>query len=125
MNHWFAIAIGGSIGAVLRYAVSLWSRSAWGVNFPYGTLIVNVVGSFLLGFLVIVLTQKVATPIWMRQLLFVGVLGAFTTFSSFSLESVELFQAGKELIALKNMAFNLIGSVLAAALGLYVGKMLI
>lgn len=124
MNHWIAIALGGSIGACLRYAVSLWSSNTWGTNFPYGTLIVNVVGSFLLGFLLIMLTQKVVTPLWMRQLLFVGVLGAFTTFSTFSVESMELFRAGKELLAFKNMAFNLFGSVLAAAAGLYLGKML-
>jgi len=124
MNHWLAIALGGSIGACLRYAVSLWSRSTWGENFPYGTLMVNIVGSFLLGFLVIVLSQKFATPLWLRQLLFVGVLGAFTTFSTFSVESVELFQAGKEWFALKNIAYNLFGSVLAAAAGLYLGKIL-
>jgi len=85
---------------------------------------VNIVGSFLLGFLVIVLSQKFATPLWLRQLLFVGVLGAFTTFSTFSVESVELFQAGKEWFALKNIAYNLFGSVLAAAAGLYLGKIL-
>ena len=124
MNQLLAIALGGSVGAVLRYLVTVWSRNSWGLAFPYGTLLVNVIGSFLLGFLVIILTQKFATPIWLRQLLFVGVLGAFTTFSTFSLETVELLQAGKEWIALKNMAYNLFGSVLAAAAGLTLGKML-
>jgi len=125
MNHWLAIALGGSIGACLRYGVSLWSKNIWGTGFPYGTLIVNVLGSFLLGFLMMVLTHKFATPAWLKQLLFVGVLGAFTTFSTFSLESMQLLQAGKELLAAKNIAFNLIGSIVAAATGLYLGKILI
>jgi len=124
MNHWLAIALGGSIGACLRYAVSLWSQSAWSSDFPYGTLIVNIVGSFILGLLTIVLIQKVEASEWLRLFLFVGVLGAFTTFSTFSVETVSLFQDGKEIIALKNMAFNLFGSVLAAAGGLYLGKLI-
>lgn len=125
MNHWIAIALGGSIGACLRYATTLWTRNTWDAHFPYGTLVVNVVGSFLLGFLIIVLTQKIATPMWLRQLLFVGVLGAFTTFSTFSVETVELFQAGKQLFAVQNIVFNLVGSVVAALLGLSLGKMLV
>jgi len=127
MINWLAIAGGGAIGAILRYSISKaeWSQSLGSEYFPSGTLIVNVLGSFLLGFLVILLIQKYATAEWLRLFLFVGVLGAFTTFSTFSVESVELFVSGKQTTALWNMALNLFGSVFAAALGLYLGKILV
>jgi len=122
MTHWLAIALGGSIGACLRYSVTLWSQQQWGNDFPYGTLIVNILGSFLLGLLVLVVSQKFSNTLWLRQFLFIGVLGAFTTFSTFSYETMELFQSDQAILALKNMFFNLFGSVLAAAAGLYLGK---
>ena len=129
--QWLAIAAGGAIGAMMRYGVTLWSHESrlwyntgWDQTFPYGTLIVNVLGSFLIGFLTILLIQKFSSVEWLKLFLFVGVLGAFTTFSTFSLESVELLSSGKTSMALINMAANLIGSVLAAATGLYLGKML-
>ncbi len=127
MNHWLAIASGGALGAVLRYAVSKaeWVQSLGSSHFPTGTLVVNVVGSFLLGLLIILLVQKYTTVEWLRLFLFVGVLGAFTTFSTFSVESVNLFVDGKQATAMWNMFLNLFASVAAAALGLYLGKALV
>jgi len=127
MNHWLAIACGGALGAVLRYAVSKseWIQNLGSEHFPTGTLVVNVVGSFALGLLIVLLVQKYASLEWLRLFLFVGVLGAFTTFSTFSVETVNLFIAGKQATALWNMSLNLFASVAAAALGLYIGKTLV
>lgn len=127
MNHWLAIACGGALGAMLRYAVSKaeWVQNLGSSHFPTGTLIVNVVGSFALGLLIVLLVQKYTTVEWLRLFLFVGVLGAFTTFSTFSVETVNLFMAGKHATALWNMSLNLFASVAAAALGLYLGKTLV
>ena len=127
MNHWLAIACGGALGAMLRYSVSKaeWVRNLGSTQFPIGTLVVNVVGSFLLGLLIVLLVHKYTTVEWLRLFLFVGVLGAFTTFSTFSVETVNLFMAGKQATALWNMSLNLFASVAAAALGLYLGKALL
>jgi len=84
--------------------------------------VVNVLGSFILGLLVILLVHKYTTVEWLRLFLFVGVLGAFTTFSTFSVETVNLFMDGKQSIALWNMSLNLFASIAAAAIGLYIGK---
>ncbi|MBT8141764.1 MAG: fluoride efflux transporter CrcB [Gammaproteobacteria bacterium] len=127
MNHWLAIGAGGAVGAILRYAITKADlvQDMGSAYFPSGTLIVNVFGSFLLGLLIIVLSQKFAAPDWVRLFLFVGVLGSFTTFSTFSVETIELFELGKHSIALWNMLLNLFGSLLAAAAGLYLGKLVI
>lgn len=126
MNNWLAVASGGAIGAVLRYALTKakWVQDIGNAYFPTGTLIANVLGSFILGFLIILLTEKFATQDWLRLFLFVGVLGAFTTFSTFSVESIELFLLGKRFIAFCNVTLNLFACLFAAASGLYLGKML-
>lgn len=86
-----AVAIGGGLGATLRYMVTtLVGRWASGPGFPWGTLTVNVLGSLLLGLLVGVIAKKCPLPMIWQTFLFVGVLGGFTTFSTFSLETVLL-----------------------------------
>lgn len=88
-----AVAVGGALGAVGRYALSTGVQRALGAGFPWGTLTVNVVGSFLMGLLVAAL-QRGSLPAEMQSLLAVGVLGSFTTFSAFSLETAQLLQDG-------------------------------
>ncbi len=92
MKIWLAVAIGGALGAVLRFAVSRGAASAFGTGFPWGTLIVNAAGAFAIGFLAAWFASRFAIAPALRALVLTGVLGALTTFSTFSLETLELAQ---------------------------------
>ena len=88
------VAVGGALGAVARYGLSGWVQSLAGGTFPWGTLVVNVLGCFLLGFAFRVLQLSALSPA-VRGAVTVGFLGAFTTFSTFGLETVGLLQDGR------------------------------
>jgi CrcB protein len=119
-----AIAAGGALGALLRYWVSNGVYQLLGRDFPYGTLAVNVLGSLAMGLLyVLLLERSAAAPEW-RALLLVGVLGAFTTFSTFSLETLNLLQDGALLRASLNITLSVVVCLAAAWLGVAVGKSL-
>ena len=92
--HWFAVAIGGALGSMARYALSAWIFDVSSHKFPYATLTVNVIGSFVMGILFVIIVEKAALPAEMRSLLMIGFLGAFTTFSAFSLDALGLWQNG-------------------------------
>jgi CrcB protein len=118
-----AIAAGGALGALARFGASHGVHTLFGRTFPYGTLTVNVVGSFFIGLLFILLTERLELgPNW-RAFLMVGFLGAFTTFSTFSLETMELLEAGVILKALLNVISNVILCISAAWVGLMLGRM--
>src|SRR5215204_6055858 len=103
MIELLVIAIGGALGAVARYLSSRTLHYYLGINFPYGTLFVNVLGCFLAGLLIIILLERTnLAPAW-RGFLVIGFLGAFTTFSSFSYETLALFEAGMSAAALLNI----------------------
>ena len=102
------IAIGGAAGAVARYSITGAIHNAWGGHFPYGTLMVNVMGSFALGVLYVLVEEKHWLGPEARALLAVGLLGALTTFSAFSLETVKLLSTG----ALLKAALNTLGNVM-------------
>ncbi|MCC9625713.1 fluoride efflux transporter CrcB [Thalassospira sp. MA62] len=89
-----SIALGGAIGAVARHSVSAFMVSMMGTGFPWGTLVVNVVGSFLMGALIEFSALKLSMGPEMRALLVTGLLGAFTTFSTFSLDVATLYERG-------------------------------
>ncbi len=120
MNIWLAIAVGGAGGAVSRYWVMTQTAAWFGKGFPYGTLLVNVTGSFVLGFLSIFLVQKLHVPEAMKLAILVGFLGSFTTFSTFSLEVLNAYLAGHSLKALS----YIVSSVLTSLLGVYLGYLL-
>lgn len=92
MNAIIAVALGGALGAMARYGVNLGAVKVLGHGFPYGTLIVNVVGSFLMGLLISIMAHSWQAPDSARLLLVTGFLGAFTTFSTFSLDVVSLWE---------------------------------
>jgi CrcB protein len=111
-----AVGIGGFVGAIGRFTLSGWVQKLMGSSLPYGTLSVNVLGSFLIGFLVLYFEQTLSP----NQKLFAvtGLLGALTTFSTFSLETVQLLQQSLYVKALANVSLNLFLCILATVLGM-------
>ncbi|HNL23588.1 MAG TPA: CrcB family protein, partial [Pseudomonadales bacterium] len=87
MNPWLAVAVGGALGSMARFAVGTWVAAGLGSRFPYGTLLVNLLGCLLMGLLVVLIDERWAVPPQWRAFALVGLLGGFTTFSSFSLEA--------------------------------------
>ena len=124
MTQILAIASGGAIGALLRYWTSIAVHGRLGMAFPYGTLAVNVLGSLLMGFLYIWLIDRMAAGPALRAFLLVGVLGAFTTFSIFSMETLNLLEAGHPGKALANVLVSVLVCVTAAALGVFAARQL-
>lgn len=122
MQHIIAIAIGGALGALGRYWVSGWVYGHFGREFPWGTLTVNVAGSLVMGFLFVLLVEKAALPPFWRSLITVGGLGAFTTFSTFSLETVQLIESGGVSRAFLNVVVSAVLCVGAAWLGVVAGR---
>ena len=98
--HWLPVALGGALGSMARYALSTWVFQVSSHKFPYATLTVNVLGSFVMGILFVVIVERAALPQEMRSLLMIGFIGAFTTFSTFSLDALGLWQNGHLFMAL-------------------------
>jgi fluoride exporter len=126
MNQLMAIAFGGSIGAVFRFLVSNGVYHWLGRGFPYGTLAVNVTGSLFLGVLAEALTlQRVEMAAEFRAAILVGFFGAYTTFSSFALETVYLLEQGSVSKAVLNVLVSVSACLLAVWLGLLMGRTLL
>ena len=118
MTNILWIGLGAALGANARYFINLWLADRLGSSFPYGTLVVNASGSLLLGFLVAAGAHSLSLPPQLRLMLFVGFLGSFTTFSTFAVESVSLWQNDRIWAALVNILANNGISLLFAALGI-------
>lgn len=124
MLRFFIIGLGGAIGTILRYVMGgLDYRFSSGV-FPISTLVVNVTGSLAIGFLWGITDRFNFSPN-VRMFVFLGILGGYTTFSTFSLETFNLMRDGEYRIALMNMFFSLILSVGAVFLGYFISKTLL
>ena len=119
-----AIAFGGAVGSLLRYWLSNSVYSLLGRSFPYGTLAVNVLGCLLMGFLFIVFLERLSVDGVWRAGILIGVLGGFTTFSSFSIETFNLIEAGELVKAGLNMALSLVLCVTATWVGAILGRQL-
>lgn len=124
MLQLIAIAVGGAIGAVLRFVMSNGVYKLLGRDFPYGTLAVNVLGSLLIGLLFILLIEKLTVTAEWRAGLIVGLLGAFTTFSTFSLETFTLLDEGAFIKAGLNVLLSVVLCLSATWLGLTLGRQL-
>ncbi len=122
MTQILSIAAGGAIGAVLRYWVSTGVYSLLGRGFPYGTLVVNIIGSLLMGFLYVLLLERMTVSPELRAALLVGVLGAFTTFSTFSIETLNLIEQADFVKAGLNVLVSVVACVGAAWIGLIIGR---
>ncbi|RVJ39174.1 fluoride efflux transporter CrcB [Sinorhizobium meliloti] len=118
MNHILLVGAGGALGSVLRYLVGLWMLQRAGPAFPWGTLFVNVTGSFLIGFLAEFIMHKMGASPEMRVFLITGVLGGYTTFSAFSLDAIALLEHGQTMSGLAYIVASVGLSMLAAFAGL-------
>ena len=115
------VGIGGFVGASLRYIISIQSTKWFGTNFPFGTLIVNVLGGFLMGVIMQISTDTTLISANQRLILTTGILGGLTTFSTFSLETTNLFSDARYVLGTLNICLNLFFSLF----GLIIGKLLI
>lgn len=119
---YFAVAIGGAIGSLLRFAISLWLLDRVGAGFPWGTLGINILGSFLMGMLLVAFTEHWQVNPAIRYGILAGVLGGFTTFSAFSMETLQLLQAEAWMKAIGYMLASVLFCLGGAGLGYLMGR---
>ena len=124
VSAWLWIGIGGFAGAVARYGISTWLSARWGVAFPYGTLFVNLSGSFGLCLMVAMLSKGLDLVPHLRLALTVGFLGSYTTFSTFSAEALQLFENGQVVRGAGYVLGSVAGGGVMGILGLLVGRSL-
>ncbi|WP_424942364.1 fluoride efflux transporter CrcB [Aliiroseovarius crassostreae] len=123
MTHLLHVALGGAIGASLRYLTNVGAMRAFGPGFPAGTLVVNVLGSFLMGVLMVTIAKKGGQPL--APFLMTGVLGGFTTFSAFSLDTLALYERGEHGLALGYVLASVGLSLAAIVAGVFATRMVL
>jgi CrcB protein len=117
IEPWLAVSLGGALGAPARYFAGKLVTNHWGAGFPWATLVINLTGCLVLGFFLTAITERVAVRASLRLLVATGFLGAYTTFSTFSYETVHLIQGGHLARALIYAGVSLFGGLIAVFLG--------
>ncbi len=124
LTPYLAIGVGGALGANARYLLASWATTQWGTHFPVATLLINVSGSFVLGVYLTLVTERFTGHPATRLLVATGFLGAYTTFSTFSVEALRLIETGDAAAGLKYVASSVLLSIAAAAIGMIVAHAL-
>ena len=117
------VGLGGFVGANARYFLGLWVATRFGTTFPYGTFIINITGSFILGLIMGTLEGHVLSPV-VRLSAGIGFVGAYTTFSTWTYETLRLIENGSVLLATVNVVGSLLAGLVAAVGGLATGRVL-
>lgn len=124
MLNYILVSAGAAIGGALRYGISTYIQKNISVIFPYGTLVVNIVGSFLLGMIMFYLNEKELIGNEFRLFLTVGFCGGFTTFSTFSYETLNLFRDSEFGLAIYNVLLNVVLCLLGIYLAYLISKLI-
>ena len=121
---WLAVAVGGALGSVARHGVNVLIHGRWPMaRFPMATLVVNVAGCLIIGLLAgLVMSERIVLRFYWREFLFVGILGGFTTFSTFGLDTITLVRAHSMSAALWNVTAHVVIGLLAVQAGLFIGS---
>jgi CrcB protein len=122
MNY-FWVGLGGFLGANARYLLSGWMARRYGTIFPYGTIVINISGSFAIGFFLELVSERFLVHPYWRLFFAVGFLGAYTTFSTFSFENLILIQEGTGFLSLVNIVGSVVLGLVAVWLGVVVSRL--
>lgn len=125
MSRFLLVALGGGMGSVIRYAVVLWAAGILGTTFPFGTLLVNLVGSLLLGFVMHVSTATDLLSADARLALTTGVLGGFTTYSTFNFETTDFFRSGAWFYGTLNIVVTVVACLTAGMIGVTIARLIV
>jgi len=124
VDKFILISLGGILGANTRYWLGGWAAQRWGTTFPFGTLFINLSGSLVLGFFLTLTTERfLLDPRW-RVLFVIGFLGAYTTFSTYTYESVNLMLNGQWQLGLLNLLGSALLGGVAVAIGIFLGRLI-
>ena len=118
-----AVASGGAIGAILRYAISVWFVTNYSSGFPWPTLIANAIGALLIGILYVLIAEKGLVAVTWRPFLVIGLLGALTTFSSFSLETITLIEQAEWFLAVVYTLSSVLLCIMLTWLGIMLTRL--
>jgi len=124
MARFFLVCLGGALGTGARYLLGGWAQRALGTAFPYGTLIINALGSFLIVIIMYLGSERGVISPGLRVVLTTGIMGGFTTYSTFNYETIRLFQDGALGFGLLNVAATVLVCLLAGGLGVLVCRAL-
>ena len=124
MTNILFIAGGGALGALLRYSISTGMNNALGHGFPYGTISVNVIGSVAIGLLYVLTQNKLQISLELKAGIMIGLLGAFTTFSTFSIETIMLMESGELFKAMLNVLLSIMFCIGGCWSGMLLGRYL-